>query len=411
MTNSTLYVATGLSLIVAAVVGTQYIVAPDDPRVGHGHDNTAAYYTCPMHPSVKLYNADAPCPICGMDLTPVPQGGRDGSNDAEKASFVTLTDDQKQLIGVKTSEVVERETSSQIRTSGRICYDETAWVDVNLKVSGWIQDLYVDHVGRPVRKGEALFTLYSPDLVSGQEEYLLAFRGKAKASEGPEWNARLLASARERLQLWDLTDRQIADLERTGQRQTAVTVFSSADGIVVERSAVAGMHVTPAKRLYRIGKLDTMWVKADVYEHEVASVEADQAVTVTIPYLSDRRIRGSVDYIYPYLNPKTRTGTIRIKVANESGVLKPGMFVDVDFASPPKRRLLVPELAVMFAGEMRTVFVEAEKGRYQPREVSLGRRYGDRYEVLLGLEAGEWVVTSANFLLDSESKLKNVMRH
>ena len=120
---------------------------------------------------------------------------------------MTLTDDQKQLIGVKTSEVVERETSSQIRTSGRICYDETAWVDVNLKVSGWIQDLYVDHVGRPVRKGEALFTLYSPDLVSGQEEYLLAFRGKAKASEGPEWNARLLASARERLQLWDRTNR------------------------------------------------------------------------------------------------------------------------------------------------------------------------------------------------------------
>ena len=397
----------GLGSVILLVVGAVLYPVPEDPRAGHDHDPDFAYYTCPMHPSMKLQDPKAPCPICGMDLTAVPKAEAQ-ITEAEGPGFVTLTGSQQQLIGVTVDSVREHETASEIRTTGRITYDETAWADVNLKVSGWIRELYVDYVGKPVRKGEPLFTLYSPDLLSSQDEYLLAYRGRRSTSDATGWNERLLASARERLQLWDLTDEQIAEIEHTGRRQTAVIVYAPIDGVVIDRMAVAGMHVTPAMRLYRIGKLDTVWVKADVHEQDVSSVTEGQAVTVTLPYLQDRSVEGTVDYVYPYLSPKTRTGTIRIKVANPEGVLKPEMFADVDIHGTSRRMLIVPEPAVMFSGLRRLVFTALGEGRFAPKEVRLGKRFDSGYEILAGLHAGEQVVTSANFLLDSESKLKNV---
>jgi Cu(I)/Ag(I) efflux system membrane fusion protein len=393
----------------------------EDPHAGHNHDSAIDYYTCPMHPSVKLHDPDAPCPICGMDLTAVPKVIADATNQSNRPGFISLSTDQQRMIGLTREAVVEARVSSEIRTIGRVTYDETRLTDVNLKVSGWIQDLYVDSEGKPVKRGEPLFTLYSPELVTSQDEYLLAFQAlqrlETEANRAPneagneaiEWNKRLLASARERLRLWDLTPEQIRALESSGKRQTAVTIYAPSSGIVIERMAVTGMHVKPDMRLYRIVQLDSVWIQADVYEQDLASVREGQRATVTLAYLPGRSFDGVVGYVYPYLNPKSRTATVRIQVSNSSRKLKPDMYADVVLHGEEMTQLLVPESAVLFSGERRIVFRSIGEGRFQPTEVSLGRRHSDGYEVLSGVEVGDMVVTSANFLLDSESKLKNVM--
>ncbi len=400
----------------------------------HDHAEDVDYYTCPMHPSVKAQEPGA-CPICGMDLTPVPKlrteagQGEDGiasvpgmsaPGSRPRVDFIKVTPYQQQLIGVTVGEVTEQSAKTEVRTIGRVVYDETRLTDVNLKVSGWIQDLYVDHVGKSVRKGEPLFTLYSPELVASQEEYLLAYEGLRRVqapalqdSESPEgesavWSERLLQSARERLELWDLTDRQIRELESTGKRSRAVTVYAPSDGIVTERMAVSGMFVKPDMRLYRIARLDSVWIRVDVYEQELPFVHAGQPATISLSYLPEASLEGTVDYVYPYLDPKTLTATVRVRVSNPDGALKPGMFANVLLHRSEDTRLLVPEAAVLFSGRRRIVFLALGDGRFQPREVSLGRQFRSGYEVIAGLRSGDRVVTSANFLLDSESKLKNV---
>ena len=386
----------------------------------HDHSSEIAYYTCPMHPSVKLHDPDAPCPICGMDLAAVPAGGAD-RKEHNAPGFVELSPFQQQLIGIQTEEIVESEVSSSLTTIGRVTVDETRLTDVNLKVSGWIRDLYVDYTGKRVKQGQPLFTLYSPELVTSQEEYLLAYNGlqklkgatnqEAESDQGIVWNERLLASARERLQLWDLTPQQIQALETSGKRETALTVYAPSDGIVMERMAVSGMYVRPDMRLYRIARLDTLWILADVYESDLGSIEVGQEAKITLAYLPDKVFRGRVDYVYPYLNAKSRTATVRVRVGNPNGELKPDMYADVDLQGTRQPRLVVPDAAVLFSGKRRIVFTVVGEGRFSPREVRLGQRFGSGYEVLSGIAAGDRVVTRANFLLDSESKLKNVVAH
>ena len=393
---------------------------------GHDHADDVAYYTCPMHPSVKAPEPGA-CPICGMDLTPVPKanatphGDHDSDGMAVPPEFVTLTPYQQQLIGVTIGEVTEQAAKTEVRTIGRVVYDETRLTDVNLKVSGWIQKLFVDHVGKSVKRGEPLFTLYSPELVASQEEYLLAYQRQKRirvagdsdnekaSNESVAWNERLLQSTRERLQLWDMTESQIEMLELSGERQIAVTVYSPAAGIVTERMAVSGMFVKPDMRLYRIAKLDSVWINADVYERELPFVHEGQRATFSLSYLPGQEMEGVVDFVYPYLNAKTRTATVRIRAANPGGHLRPDMFADVLLHRSPGVRLTVPEAAVLFSGRRRIVFLVLGEGRFQPREVSLAQRFQSGYEVLSGLQQGDRVVTSGNFLLDSESKLKNVL--
>jgi len=415
--NQKLIAGLGL-LVLGAALWIFAVPGNEESHAEHDHESTIAYYTCPMHPSVKLHDPDAPCPICGMDLTPVPKGMSDTETESNRPGFITLSSDQQQMIGLTTEEVKERIVSSELRTIGRVTYDESRLVDVNLKVSGWIQDLYVDSEGKPVKKGDPLFTIYSPELVTSQEEYLLAFQGLQKLGEEryletkdevTEWNERLLASASERLQLWDLTSAQIWDLESSGERQTAVTIYAPSDGVVIERMAVSGMYVKPEMRLYRIARLDTVWVKADVYERDMMSVREGQKATITFAYLPGRTFEGRVDYVYPYLNPKSRTGTVRIQVSNPAGDLRPDMYADVHLRGEEISHLVIPESAVLFSGQRRTVFTSTGGGRFQPMEVELGRRHPAGYEVLSGVREGDRVVTSANFLLDSESKLKNVI--
>ena len=386
------------------------------------HDDHAQHvdhYTCPMHPSVKSMDPGA-CPICGMDLTPVPKAGSAmNTADHGPSDSVHLTSYQQQMIGVTVDAVGEQSARMEVRTIGRVVYDETRLTDVNLKVSGWIRDLYVDYVGKPVRKGDPLFTLYSPELVSSQEEYLLAYRGLNRVTDfetsgsnttgSSVWSETLLASARERLELWDLTEKQILALETVGKHSTTVTVYAPSDGIVTERMAVAGMYVKPGMRLYRIARLDSVWIQADVYEHDLPAVHVGQTASVSLSNFRGSTFEGIVDYVYPYLNPKTRTATVRIRAENSGDILKPDAFADVTLHQAEATRLIVPEAVVLFSGKRRIVFKALGEGRFQPHEVSLGRRFDSGYEVLSGLKSGDSVVTSANFLLDSESKLQNVV--
>ena len=335
------------------------------------------------------------------------------------AGFITLTPWQRQLIGVTTAPVEKKSMQSTLRTVGRVAYDETRLADVNLRIRGWIEELYVDYTGKQVRKGQPLFALYSPELVSTQEEYLLALHTlRSMESDTGEDNisreaiARqhsLLNAARRRLQLWDLNEAQINALDEERQAQRTVTIYAPAAGIIIDKMAVEGMYVTPAMRLYRIASLDVVWVHADVYEYELSQVHEGQRATVELPYMPGKSFQGRVDYIYPYMETKTRTARIRIQVPNKDGVLKPDMYADVLLTTASDTQLAVPENAVLFSGLRRVVFVDLGGGRFQPREIRLGARMGESYQVLDGLKEGELVVTSAHFLLDSESKLKNVM--
>lgn len=325
---------------------------------------------------------------------------------------IHLSSAQRQMIGV-TSGPVERTTLTKtIRAVARVDFDERRLTDVTFKIGGWVQDLFVDYTGKPVRKGEPLLTLYSPDLVTSQEEYLLALRTRDQLVHSSLPEARtgsqgLVEAARRRLLLWDLTPQQIKALEERGTPQTYTTLSSPASGVVVEKIVVNGMRVEPGMKLYRIADLSNVWLYADIYEHEVSLVRVDQTVAISLASHPGETLRGKIIYIYPYLDTQTRTNRIRVELANLQGKLKPGMYanseIEIDLGSP----LTVPDSAVLQSGLRQLVFIDQGQGIFSPREIKLGVKADSRFVVLHGLAAGERVVTSGQFLLDSESKLQS----
>ena len=316
----------------------------------------------------------------------------------------------RQLIGVRSAPAVSAALEEEIRTVGTVDYDERGLTQVNLRVSGWVQEVFVYSVGRPVRKGEPLFALYSPDLLATQDEYLVALRTRAQLAASPlaeakDGAAALVASARERLRLWDLTNEQIAALERRGKAEPVLTIYAPASGIVLTREAVPGKYVEPGTTLYEVADLSTVWVHADVYESEISMVKLNQPATVTIEAYPGETFRAKVAYIYPSLNIEARTVRVRVELANPGLKLKPGMYGTVTLRTDAERRLVVPKEAVLDTGLRQLVFLDRGQGIYEPTPVKLGRKSQDRVEVLEGIKEGDRVVTSANFLLDADSKL------
>ena len=325
---------------------------------------------------------------------------------------IRLSPAQRQLIGV-TSATVERTTLKKIiRAVARVDFDERHLTDVTFKVGGWVQDLFVDYTGKPVRKGEPLLTLYSPDLVTSQEEYLLALRTcdqltQSSLPEARNGSRRLVDAARRRLLLWDLAPQQLKTLEERGEPQTYVTLSAPASGIVIEKMAVKGMRVEPGTKLYRIADLSTVWLYMDIYESEVPLVREGQKVTITLSSYPKETFSGTITYIYPYLDIQTRTNKVRVEFANPQGKLKPGMYANSEIDVNLGTVLTVPESAALQSGLKQLVFVELEPGVFTPRVVKLGVKADSRFAVVAGLAAGDRVVTSGNFLLDSESKLQS----
>lgn len=325
-------------------------------------------------------------------------------------AFAMVPMGRQQLIGVTTAVVERRPLATAIRAVGRIEYDEQRITNVNLRVSGWAEDLFVDFTGQLVRKGQPLFTLYSPDLVASQDEFLLALRSREKVKDSPvsevrEQTDRLLEASRERLRLWTLTDAQIDEIAERGKAKTYLTIHSSVTGYVIEKPLFKGMYVQPETRLYSIADLSQVWMNAEIYEFEVPFVTVGQLVAASFSAYPGQVFYGRVSYIYPYLNEKARTVKVRVELPNPKLLLKPEMYGTAQITVNRGMRLALPEGALLDSGTRQLVFVVRGEGLFEPREVKVGSKIGTYYEVKEGLQAGDRVVTSGNFLIDSESKL------
>ncbi|HTY01853.1 MAG TPA: efflux RND transporter periplasmic adaptor subunit [Bacteroidota bacterium] len=363
------------------------------------------YYKDPMHP---WYTSDKPgkAPDCGMDLVPVYEG-------ETTSSEISIDPTVVQNMGVKTEVVAVRNLHRTIRTVGKIQYDETRIHSINTKVAGWVEKLHVDYTGQSVRKGEPLLSLYSPDLVSTQEEYLQALRYEKQLSASTIREAKagaedLAASAKRRLLFWDIPESEIASLQRRGTPEKLMTVYAPVDGYVIEKSVYDGQNVMPGMELYKIADLSDVWAIADVYQYELPWVRVGQKASISLSYLPGKTFDGTVSFIYPMLSADTRTVKVRITVRNTPGLeFKPEMFATVEITSPVEvHAVAVPEQAVIRSGERNIVVIANGKGHFDPRDVALGVSADGYVQVLNGVKAGESIVVSSQFLIDSESNLQ-----
>jgi Cu(I)/Ag(I) efflux system membrane fusion protein/cobalt-zinc-cadmium efflux system membrane fusion protein len=329
------------------------------------------------------------------------------------AGQIYIAPERQQLIGVKTASAEMKSITKEIRTVGRVAYDETKITHVHTKVSGFIEDVFADYVGKPVKAGEPLFTIYSPDLVATQQDYLLALKSNAllKDSSFP-WvssgSNNLVEAAKQRLLLWDITPQEIQTLEQSGAVKHALTIQSHVSGVITERQAYHhGRYVTPEMDLYTIVDLSSVWVLGQVNESDLSSVRVGQMVQIELPYSSNLNQRqGRIVFISPILDPKTRAVEVRVEFPNPDSALKPDMFVNFKLNIPLGRQLAIPADALLDTGTMQYVFVDKGQGYFEPREVKVSARTEDVVAIETGLKAGEQVVTAANFIIDSESRLR-----
>jgi Cu(I)/Ag(I) efflux system membrane fusion protein len=327
---------------------------------------------------------------------------------------VTVSPEKQQLVGIRTAVAAVRPLIKTIRTVGIVTYDETQVAQVFSKVEGWIEKLFVNYTGKLVQKGQPLFTLYSPDLVSTQEEYLLALKakqtlGSSSIKEISAGSDSLLESAHRRLSLWDISEEQINELKKTDKPTRTLTFYSPISGFVLKKDAAQGMKVMPDKELYTITDLSTVWVNADIYENELANIRLGQRATIVLTYFPGQRFSGKVTWIAPVLEEKTRTTKVRLEFANRDFKLKPEMYANVEIEVDGGKKLAIPDEAVLDSGIRKIIFIDKGEGRYAPAEVKIGSKFDGYYEVLSGLSPGERIIASGSFLLDSESRLKEAM--
>jgi len=339
---------------------------------------------------------------------------KEGKMQEVAPGTVQISAERQQLIGVKIGTVEMKPLEKVIRTVGRVDYDEKRIVTVSPKIGGWIEDLYVDFTGKLVKEGEPLLTIYSPELVSTQEEYLIALRAKRDLIKSPfpevaGSGISLAESAKRRLKLWDISDDQIKTLEESGEAKKTLTLYSPFSGFVLEKSAYKGMNVMPGIALFKLADLSVVWLYADIYEYELPFIRLGQQASIQLSYIPGESFTGKAIYIYPSLNPETRTAKVRFEIPNSHERLKPEMYANVEIKVHLGRKLAVPEGAIIDTGLRQMAIVDKGSGYFEPREVKLGSKVDNYYEVIQGLRAGERVVTSASFLIDSESKLKEAV--
>jgi Cu(I)/Ag(I) efflux system membrane fusion protein len=369
-----------------------------------------------MHP---WYKSDKPgiAPDCSMKLEPVYEGeaGKyEQKSGRMPAGSVQITPEKQQLIGVEYGTVEYTTTSESIRAVAKVALDETRIAKVQSKLEGWIDQVFVDFTGKYVEKGQPLLSLYSPEALATQQELLLAIKAQQQMRDNPVHalmgsNESLVTAARRRLQLWDITDAQIDRIAQTGEALKNLTLYSPISGYVMERNAFAKQRITPEMTLYTVADLSRVWVIADVYEYEAANIHLNQPATFTLSYLPGRAFHGRVSYILPQVDPATRTMKVRIQLENPGNDLKQEMYGDVEFQARGARRLAVPQTAVLNTGDRQVVFVDRGNGYFEPRPVKTGEQLDSRVEIRSGLKAGERIVVSGNFLIDSESQLNEAM--
>jgi membrane fusion protein, copper/silver efflux system len=449
-----------LSLAIAIAAGVLAGTAGTFVATRSGHHEhaqsvaEARKYQCPMHPT---YVSDKPgeCPICGMKLVPVgsaapaapsavgqrkvafyrspmnpaqtsPDPRKDemgmefvpvyedevlgGSEAVTGLATVQIDDQRRQLIGLRTATVTRGAIGTGWRTVGRVAVDETRVRKVNVKVDGFVDQLYVDFIGKPVQRGQALLSIYSPELLSVQNEYLLALATRQKLASGATNLAgsgdELVSAARRRLELWDIGTAEIAALERSGRATRTLKLHSPIAGVVTAKNVVQGSKLTAGDMPFEITDLSEVWVLADAYELDLSRIRLGMPATFALQAIPNEVFHGRVSFIEPLLDPKTRTAKVRLSFANPRGDLRPDMYGEVAFQAKAREGLRVPFDAVIDSGQQKVVFVALGEGRFQPRQVQTGVQSGDFVEVTSGVRQGEEVVTRANFLVDSESRLK-----
>lgn len=437
-------------------VGPRYNQSPDqgpDALVQGqllGENNKAQLYTCGMHPWI-ITEEPGTCPICGMDLTPKRDAKGSGSNAATDGGerkiaywqapmnpmeiydepgkskmgmdLVPVYEDDliggvsviidpatEQNMGVRTAEVKKGPLVHTIRTYGHVTYNETRTAEVSPKVNGWFEKLHVDFTGEMVEKGQPLYEIYAPELVAVQEEYLAAIRNQRRMSN--DQSRDMLDSARRRLDFFDVAESEIKAIRETGEVRKTILIRSPFKGVVTHKNAVEGAYVKAGTTVYKIADLSTVWVEAHIYEYELARVEKGQEAVMTLPYIPGRSYHGKVAYIYPFLQQKTRDVILRLEFENPNLSLKPDMYADVSIETVGEGEgIIVPSEAVIRSGQRNVAFVARGGGEFTPREVQLGLSLDEgRVQVLAGLAPGETVVTSGQFMLDSESNLKEAIQ-
>jgi len=349
----------------------------------------------------------------GMEMVPIEvSGGQETQPGAVPGrSSVTVSTAEKQLMGLTFGIVENRPVERIVRTSAVIVPDEKRLYRVTTKIGGWVDQLFVSVTGQEVKKGDRLLTLYSPELVSAEQEFLTALAAEKKLAESRDPDAAnggktLLAAARRRLQLWDITAEQIDRLANTGQVEKSLTLFSPADGWVTEKGVLAGQKIVPGDSLLVVADLTKVWADADVYESDLPHVNVGMPIEVTVPYWPGKVFKGEVSFLYPYLDSATRTLKARLEIDNPELLLKPQMYANARLAYRLTEELAVPDTAVLQTGEHTYAFRDGGDGRLIPVEIRIGVRGDGYYQVLSGLSRGDRVVTSADFLIDSESSMK-----
>jgi len=420
----------------------------------------AAKYHCPMHPTI-VSDKKGECPICGMDLVlitpdapaaaaPAAGGGRRivgyrspmdptvlsdkpakdsmgmdfvpvyadeagaGAGAVQGRSAVTLTAERRSLLGIRSEPVRRMRIEKSLRTVGRVTPDERRLAHFHTKFEGYVEHLYVNFTGDVIKKGDPILAIYSPELYATQQEYLLALKAQRQMGSSAiptvaQGSRDLLVAARERLLQWDIRAEDIAELEKTGRPKRTFDLYSDVTGYVMQKNVVHGMRVMPSDTLLEIADLSHLWVMADVYDSDLASVRLGTVADVTLSSLPGRAWRGTVTYISPILDEKTRTAKVRVEVDNANGLLKPDMFADVLLRNDLGMGLVIPDSAIVDTGDRKLVFIDRPDGSLEPREIQTGARVPAGYQVIRGLAPDDRVVIAASFLLDSESSLRSAL--
>ncbi len=343
--------------------------------------------------------------------------GMEGVKEGEKKEkSVFISPERQQLIGVRTAPIGTQELAATIRTVGTLAYDETRLTQVHTRISGWVDRVYVDYVGRAVRKDEPLFTIYSPDLLSTENEYLLAMRAKAEMGESaiPATRAatdRLLTAAKQRLELWGIPAEHIAELEKTGKATRTLMLHAPFDGVVLERSAFPGQYLTPEMTAFKVADLSRIWALGSIFEYELSLIRLGQEAEIQFPYgQSTQTLKGKVTYIAPEIDPQTRRVKIRVELPNPGSRLKPETYVTIVLSTGGGRVLAIPKEAVIDTGAKRYAILAHEDGTFEPRDIQVGQPGDEYYPLLGGLKEGDRIAVSAQFLIDSETNLQAAMQ-
>lgn len=378
----------------------------------HAPPATAPSATTPALPAAGTATSKAAMPdmpgMPGMEQRPPAPPGA-GSQ------AVHISPARQQLIGVRTAPIGRQKVEGTVRTVGMLAYDETRTAQIHTRVSGWVEQLYVDYVGKPVHRGQPLFAVYSPDLATAQADYLVALQARQKLADNANADLRagadaLVSAARERMRRWSVSDAQIAELEATGKPPRTVAIASPFDGVVLEKDAFAGQYVTPEMTSFKLADLTSIWAVGQVFEYEAARLHVGDPVEVEFPYGQAARREARIDFVYPDVDPATRRVRFRVTLDNRDRKLKPDTYVNLIWHGESSDRLVIPREAVLDTGPRKYALLALADGYFEPRDIQVGPAIGAFYPVMSGVAEGDRVVTSAQFLVDSETNLMAAMQ-